>query len=128
MECFLRVGSRNALNFFSCRIPSTGTNEVLSAGTPDGALALLERSPHVDILFTNVDLKGELAVGIDLAQEAFKQKSNLKVLYTTERSVTDGMKARFVKNSAFLARPYTVEQLLATLAVYFRVSPQARRQ
>jgi len=26
MECFLRVGSRNALNFFSYRIPSTGTN------------------------------------------------------------------------------------------------------
>jgi DNA-binding response OmpR family regulator len=38
------------------------------------------------------------------------------------------MKARFVKNSAFLAKPYTVEQLLATLAVHFRVSPQARRQ
>src|SRR5215469_3754536 len=101
-------------------------HEVLSAGTPDGALALLEKSPHVDILFTDVDLKGEIAAGIDLAQEAFKRKSNLKVLYTTERSVTDGMKARFVKNSAFLAKPYTVEQLLATLAVHFRVSPQAR--
>jgi DNA-binding response OmpR family regulator len=75
-----------------------------------------------------VDLKGEVAAGIDLAQEAFKQKSNLKVLYTTERSVTDGMKARFVKNSAFLAKPYTVEQLLTTLAVHFRISPQARRQ
>jgi len=103
-------------------------HEVLSAGTPDGALALLEKSPHVDILFTDVDLKGEIAAGIDLAQEAFKRKSNLKVLYTTERSLTDGMKARFVKNSAFLAKPYTVEQLLATLAVHFRVSPQARRQ
>src|SRR5215831_3771779 len=103
-------------------------HEVLSAGTPDGALALLEKSPHVDILFTDVDLKAEIAAGIDLAQEAFKRKSNLKVLYTTERSLTDGMKARFVKNSAFLAKPYTVEQLLATLAVHFRVSPQARRQ
>ena len=89
---------------------------------------MLEKSLHVDILFTNVDLKGEIAAGIDLAQEAFKRKSNLKVLYTTERSVTDGMKARFVKNSAFLAKPYTVEQLLTTLAVHFRISPQARRQ
>ncbi len=68
----------------------------MSAGTPDGALALLEKSLHADILFTNVDLKGEIAAGIE--------------------------------NSAFLAKPYTVEQLLTTLAVHFRISPQARRQ
>jgi DNA-binding NtrC family response regulator len=103
-------------------------HDVLSAGTAVGALALLEKSPDVDVLFTNVDLKGEIASGIDLAQEAFKRKSSLKVLYTTERNLTDGMKARFVKNSAFLAKPYTVEQLLTTLAVHFRISPQARRQ
>jgi hypothetical protein len=42
--------------------------------------------------------------------------------------VTDGMKARFANNSAFLPKPYTVEQLLTTLAVHFRISPQARRQ
>src|SRR5262249_43046037 len=87
-------------------------HDVLSAGTAVGALALLEKSSCVDVLFT----------------KAFKRKSNLKVLYTTERNLTDGMKARFVKNSAFLAKPYTVEQLLTTLAVHFRISPQARRQ
>jgi hypothetical protein len=37
------------------------------------------------------------------------------------------MKVRFVKNSAFLAKPYAVEQLLTTLSVHFRISPQARR-
>ena len=36
--------------------------------------------------------------------------------------------ARFVKNSAFLPKPYSVEQLLATLSAHFRISPQARRQ
>jgi hypothetical protein len=35
------------------------------------------------------------------------------------------MKARFVRNSAFLAKPYTVE--LTTLSVHFRINPQARR-
>ena len=87
-------------------------HDVLSAGTAVGALALLEKSSCVDVLFT----------------KAFKRKSNLKVLYTTERNLTDGMKARFVKNLAFLAKPYTVERLLTTLAVHFRISPQARRQ
>ena len=100
-------------------------HKVLSAGTPAGALALLDKS-EADLLFTDVDLKDEIAAGIDLAQEAAKRKPNLKVLYTTDRSLTDGMKARFVKSSAFLAKPYTVEQLLTTLTVHFRISP--RRQ
>jgi len=97
-------------------------------GTAPGALALLDKTSELDLLFTNVDLKDEIAAGIELAQQAAKRKPNLKVLYTTERSLTDGMKARFVKNSAFLAKPYTVEQLLTTLSVHFRISPQARRQ
>jgi DNA-binding NtrC family response regulator len=103
-------------------------HDVLSAGTAAGALALLDKTAQVDVLFTNVDLKGEIAAGIELAHEAARRKPNLKVLYTTERSLTDGMKARFVKNSAFLPKPYTVEQLLATLSVHFRISPQQRRQ
>ena len=84
-------------------------HDVLSAGTAAGALALLDKTAQVDVLFTNVDLKGEIAAGIELAHEAARRKPNLKVLYTTERSLTDGMKARFVKNSAFLPKPYTVE-------------------
>lgn len=103
-------------------------HDVLSAGTAAGALALLEKSPNVDVLFTNIDLKGKVAAGIELAQDALQRKSNLKVLYTTERDLTDGMKARFVKSSAFLVKPYTVEQLLTTLSVHFSISPQVRRQ
>jgi DNA-binding NtrC family response regulator len=103
-------------------------HEVLSAGTAAGALALLEKASQVDLLFTDVDLKNEVAAGIELGQQAAKRRPNLKVLYTTDRSLTDGMKARFVKSSAFLAKPYTVEQLLTTLTVHFRISPQQRRQ
>ncbi len=103
-------------------------HEVLSAGTGPGALALLEKTAQLDLLFTDVDLKGELAAGIELAQAAVKLRPDLKVLYTTDRSLTDGMKARFVKHSAFLAKPYTVEQLLTTLTVHFCISPQPGRQ
>jgi len=103
-------------------------HEVLSAGTAAGALALLDKTAQVDLLFTNVDLKDEIAAGIELARQAAKLKPNLKVLYATDRSLTDGMKARFVKSSAFLAKPYIVGQLLTTLSVHFRISPQQRRQ
>ena len=103
-------------------------HEVLSAGTAAGALALLDKAAKLDLLFTDVDLKDEIAAGIELAREAEARRPNLKVLYTTDRSLTDGMKARFAKNAAFLPKPYTVEQLLTTLTVHFRISPQQRRQ
>jgi CheY-like chemotaxis protein len=102
-------------------------HEVLSAGTAAGALALLNKAAKLDLLFTDVDLKDEIAAGIELARQAAARLPNLKVLYTTERSLTDGMKARFVQSSAFLPKPYTVEQLLTTLTVHFRISPQQRR-
>jgi len=45
-------------------------HEVLSAGTAAGALALLDKTAHIDLLFTDVDLKDEIAAGIELAQQA----------------------------------------------------------
>jgi len=75
----------------------------LSAGTPAGALALLHQSPAVDLLFTDLDLKGDTHAGIELAKAAVKLRPQLHVLYTTGRAITDGMKARFVPGSATLA-------------------------
>ncbi len=103
-------------------------HQVLSAGSPQGAVALLEKNPHVDLLFTDLDLKGDTHAGIELARQAAGRWPNLKVLYTTGRDLTDGMKVRFVNNSAFLAKPYTVEELLTTLSMHFKISPQARHK
>jgi len=36
------------------------------------------------------------------------------------------MKARFVEKSAFLPKPYTVDELLTTLSVHFKVAPKER--
>ena len=58
--------------------------KVLSAGTPTGALAILRNSPEVEILFTDLDLKGDIHAGINLADEAVKMLPKLKVLYTPE--------------------------------------------
>src|ERR1043165_3179782 len=101
-------------------------HKVLSAGTPQGAIALLEKTPHVDLLFTDLDLKGNIEAGIELAHDAIKRWSHLKVLYTTGQDLTDGMKARFVEKSAFLAKPYTVEELKTTLTAQFAINPQPR--
>jgi CheY-like chemotaxis protein len=80
-------------------------HKVISAGTPQEALALFNTAPQIDLLFTDVDLTGDRDAGLRLAREAVERWPNLKVLYTSGRGVTDGMKVRFVKESAFLQNP-----------------------
>jgi CheY-like chemotaxis protein len=100
---------------------------VLTAASKDGALAILESDQPIDVLFTDLGLKEEIDGGIELATRAVEIRPNLRVLYTSGRQVTDGTRARFVKGSAFLQKPYTVEQLITALSVHFRISPQPRR-
>jgi DNA-binding NtrC family response regulator len=101
-------------------------HKVLSAGTPESAIALLEQTQSIDLLFTDLDLKGNVEAGIVLAQEAIKRWPHLKVLYTTGQDLTDGMKARFVDKWAFLPKPYTVEELSTTLSAHFDINRQPR--
>jgi CheY-like chemotaxis protein len=98
----------------------------LSAGTPEGALAILQTKTGIDLLFTDLDLKGDIHAGINLADKAIKILPQLKVLYTTGRAITDGMKARFVTGSAVLEKPYTVDQLRTGLSKHFDINPLLR--
>jgi DNA-binding NtrC family response regulator len=91
----------------------------LSAGTVDQALALLAGAEPIDLLFTDLIIKGESEAGLSLAAKAVEMRPRLKVLYTSGLAVTDGMIALFVKGSAFLAKPYTVEQLGTMLSMKF---------
>lgn len=103
--------------------PEEQGHKVLSAGTPQGAIALLEKTPQVDLLFTDLNLKGNIEAGIELAQDAIKRWPHLKVLYSTGEDLTEGMKARFVGKLAFLQKPYTVEELSTTLSAHFGIKP-----
>ena len=71
-------------------------------------------------------LKGESEAGLSLAVQAVETRPELKVLYTSGQAVTDGMMALFVKNSAFLPKPYTVEQLGTMLSMKFDFRSSAR--
>jgi DNA-binding NtrC family response regulator len=97
----------------------TAGHSTLSAGSTEQALALLASSEPVDLLFVDLNLKGESEAGLSLAGQAVEMRPGLKVLYTSGQPVTDGMQALFVKNSAFLQKPYTVEQLGTMLGMKF---------
>ena len=101
-------------------------HQVLSAVTSEGALAILHTKTGIDLLFTDLDLKGDIHAGINLADEAIKTLPHLRVLYTTGRAITDGMKARFVTGSAVLETPYTVDQLRTGLSKHFDINPLLR--
>ena len=96
-------------------------HQILSASDVDEALVLLRSPQHIDALFTDIYLKTAVLGGCDLAREAIALRPKLRVLYTTGNSMSDKMKALFVKGSHFLCKPYTqyqlknsVENLLAT--------------
>jgi CheY-like chemotaxis protein len=98
-------------------------HQTLSAATMEQALALLDVAAGIDLLFVDVGLYEERNVGLDLAQQAVVREPDLKVLYTTGQTVTDGLKALLVEGSALLPKPYTVDQLQTILAVNFGIKP-----
>jgi DNA-binding response OmpR family regulator len=98
----------------------------LSAATSTEALAVFGVAEGVDLLFVDIGLRDDPHAGLNLAKEARQRNPNLKILYVTGQSVTDGMKALMVEGSALLQKPYTVEQLQHSLTVHFRIGPKAK--
>jgi len=98
-------------------------HQTVSAATPEEALAVFDMVDRVDVMFTDVILKGDIHAGLELAKEAVQRRPELKVLFTTGSAVTDGMKAMMVKKSAVLEKPYTVDQLQTALTVHFGINP-----
>jgi CheY-like chemotaxis protein len=85
----------------------------LSAGSPTEAQALFEEP--VDLLFTDIEMQGEPEAGLELAKFGRSRRPELKVLYTSGRQLTDGLRHLMVEDSAFLPKPYTPDDLAAAL-------------
>jgi len=81
---------------------------------------------RIDVLFTDIHLRGEIHAGLEAAKRARERQPDLAVLYATGQAITDGMRAMMVENSAVLEKPYTVEQLQTALSVHFRITPRSR--
>ena len=96
-------------------------HHTVSAATAEEALAVFEVAACIDLLFTDINLQGDVSAGLGVAKQARERHADLKVLYATGQAVTDGMKAMMVEDSAVLEKPYTVEQLQAALAVHFAI-------
>jgi CheY-like chemotaxis protein len=87
---------------------------VFSAANGSEALAVLERQPEIDLLFTDIVMPGELD-GFALAREARKRRPALRILYTsgyTNRFADRDMGETF---GPMVSKPYRPDQLRAEI-------------
>lgn len=101
-------------------------HQTVSAATAEEALAVFEVVERIDVLFADINLRGDIHSGLEVAKQARGRQPDLAVLYATGQAVTDGTRAMMVENSAVLEKPYTVEQLQTALLVHFRIAPRSR--
>jgi len=91
--------------------------EVQAVPDAGGALRYLLSGAEVDVLFTDIDL-GEGMDGAQLACAARELRPMLPIIYASgRRSMGD---FRTVPGSTFLPKPYTLNQVDATIARYLQ--------
>ena len=80
--------------------------ETRAASSGTEAIALVEKTPDIDLLFTDVVMPGGMS-GLDLARRLKKSIKNLKVIYTSgypETAIT--VQQELKSNEEFLHKPY----------------------
>jgi two-component system chemotaxis response regulator CheY len=84
---------------------------VLSAGTAQEALAMLERDPDVDLIFSDVQMPG--GDGMTMVRELRRRAVTIPALLTSGMKHPDT--AALPTHTGFLPKPYSHAGLLAAL-------------
>jgi len=90
-------------------------HKIFTAPNVDEALLILAGPEPVDALLVDIILNQDMHAGIELAKRAVALKPGLKVVYSTGLTLTDHMKALLLPGAVILEKPYTLDQLLASL-------------
>jgi CheY-like chemotaxis protein len=86
-------------------------HRTFSAATTEEALALIEGTDDVDVLFSEIKLNGDALAGVHLAQQAARRCPGVKVVYVGEHEIADRLKPLLGGSSVVLEKPYTVSEL-----------------
>jgi CheY-like chemotaxis protein len=76
--------------------------DVLEARSAEGAIAYLQAGHRIDVVFTDIQLAGELT-GWDVAERSRAARVDVAVIYASGNSVD---RSRRVANSLFFEKPY----------------------
>jgi DNA-binding NtrC family response regulator len=96
--------------------------ETLSASTPAEADAVIHSENKVDLIFTDLGLGDQAEAGLELGQSASHARPGIPLLYTSGRTLSDGMKSLFSEPCAFLSKPYKDHDLIHAVAELLRLS------
>jgi DNA-binding NtrC family response regulator len=91
--------------------------EVVQAANADEALQAMNSRPDVRVLFTDVQMPGQLD-GMDLARKVHEQWPKVLVLITSGNSRP--AKADIPNQGHFLAKPYRSEDVISEIAALAR--------
>jgi len=88
--------------------------DVCEATTGEGAIACLEAEAGIDVLFTDVNLAGDLD-GTELAVKARQLRPDLPIVYSSGRHAAVGLTS-MVTRSLFVPKPYRPAEVCVLLA------------
>ncbi len=88
--------------------------EVKEVGTGEEALRHLQSGAPVDIIFTDVNLPGDID-GAELAERARAMRPDLPILYASGRYAGFGLKG-MVTRSLFVPKPYSPAEVCTLIA------------
>ncbi len=80
-----------------------------------GALTHLSAPGAIDLLFVDIRLGTLPLGGYDIANQALALRPSLRVLFTSGSPLTADMSDQFVGGGQFLQKPYSPEQLKASV-------------
>ena len=88
---------------------------VLEASTGESAIGIIEANPHIDVLFTDIQLAGQLS-GWDVAEACRAVKPEMPVIYASGNMID---RSRAVDNSQFFSKPYRAAEILTACRRWF---------
>ena len=97
---------------FVSSVLSTSGYQVSDAGTSDQALQIMDKTPDVDLLVTDIVMPG--GTGWELADSMRKRKPGLPVLFISGYAPDT---FRTVSEESFLRKPFRITELLERVRV-----------
>ena len=111
MATVLIVEDEKQVRVFAASYLRQQGHRTMTAASVEEALTLIEAVDGVDVLFSEVKLKGDGLAGVRLAKQAARRRPGMKIVYVAEHEATDGLKSLLATPAAVLAKPYCVGDL-----------------
>ena len=92
-------------------------HRTITAATVEEALTLIDVVDGVDVLFSEIKLKGDALAGLRLAKQAMRRRPGMKIVYAAEHEASDGLKSLLAAPAVVLSKPYRVGDLKNAVAM-----------